>query len=648
MISRRSPSSALLVAVVSVLWLAFGVEANAGDAGFSTLGPDWSEAQKASQREAAIKLLAELQVEIAAGKKDLVIPPGDYRFDSPPKDVLFTALQDAVIHAEGVVFWFDSRTGRRLLFKQCRNVTLKGLTIDTDPLPWLQGTISAVDKKMRTMDFAADPGYRIPEGAALSGHKRVLFFDGQTSLELPIYDDGVVRMENLGDGKIRLAKFASDRAFLDPVILREVQPGDRVAVLLEGATGGGVGLMECSGMRLEDITLYGSGCFAYHEAKGEGGNTYLRCKLVRRPQTNRLMASTRDCFHSFLMQKGPRIENCEFSHAADDLIAIHGFFGVVLEKLSPKEYLLLSPYGSIFRESSVLKVIDPLSGVIRGQAVVAGSAADESPEIVKAARSLPGKLKAEKGISIRSLDDAHVFKVTLDREFDAKLYDLVSCADYSGRGAVVKNNFLHDGHVRGILAKTEDLLIQDNVVERTGHGGIVLTPEYFWLEGPVTSNIRVIGNQLHHNGWSAFDRVGITSSIAAIEVGAHFGKRLFPRTFVAGSLNSGLEIRDNKITEPAGFGILVMNATDVTISNNVITQPFAAGPQPVFYNFSKLPDPGAGYSQEETIKLNDPYYSIFLFATRNAVISGNSSEKPPPFLKGTEASVGSTIGEGSR
>lgn len=597
-------------------------------------GPKWSEEQKKSQREAAVRILSELQSGIAAGKKELVIPPGDYRFDSPAKDVLFSGLENATIHADGAVFWFDSRTGKRLLFKQCHNVTLRGLTVDTDPLPWVQGTITAVDPVAHTMDFLPEQGYPALEGAALEGRKRALFFDGQTARELPVYDDGVVRMEPLGDGKIRIAKFSNDRAFLDPAVERRVRSGDRVALMFEQATGGGIDLLECSGMRLEDLILYGAGGFAYHEAQGGGGNTYLRCKLVRRPDTNRLMAAPRDCFHSFLMEWGPRIENCEFSHAADDLIAIHGFFGVVLSKLSPKEFLFVSPYGKMVRESSSLRLIDPLSNTLRGQGMVVSMLEDKTPELVEGARSLPAKLKAEKGISIRSLDGALVFKVTLDREIQVEPYDLVSCADFSGRGAIVKDNFLHDGHVRGVLAKTEDLLVENNTIERTGHGGIVLAPEYYWLEGPVNSNVRVVGNRLSHNGWSTFDRVGITSSIAAIEIGSHFGKRLFPRTLVPGPLNFGVEILDNRITDPSGPGILVMNTDGIKIRNNSIKTPFAAGLVPGFYDWSKLPSVKNPPEAAGGASFKEPFYGIFIFDSSHVEIAGNSVSNPPSFLKG--------------
>lgn len=597
-------------------------------------GPQWSEEQKAAQREAGTNLLIRLRGEMEGGAKDLVIPSGDYRFDNPPRDVEFAGLEDAVIRAEGVVFWFDSRTGKKVRFRQCRNVTIRGLTIDSDPLPWFQGTITAVDKAARTMEFLSDPGYQVPEGARLDGNKRVLFFDGRTSLELPVYDDRVSRMENLGEGKIRIAKFDSERAFLDPVVQRRVEVGDRVAVLLENDTGGGIESVECSEMHLEDITLYGAGGFAYHEGGGGGGNSYLRCKLVRRPGTSRLMASPRDCFHSYLMERGPRIEQCEFSHAADDLIAIHGFFGIVLEKLSSREFLVISPYGNAFRKNAAIEVIDPASGASRGQGTIEGLEEDSTSENLNAAKSLPAVLKTEKKITIRSLNKPQVFKLTLDRELPVEVHDLVSCSAYAGRGAIVRNNFLHDGHVRGILAKTEDLLIENNVIERTGHGGIVLGPEYFWLEGPVNSNIRVVGNRLSHNGWSAFDRVGITASIAAIEVEARLGNRLFPRTFVTGVLNVGVDILDNEIAESAGPGILVMNTKGIRLEGNVIKAPFSAGRISDFYDWSKLsivPNPPGSQAEAD---FHEPFYGIFIFDSSDVVLGKNSVLDPPSFLKG--------------
>jgi hypothetical protein len=626
----------LLAFLVSSVSLLAGNDTQSGRTSISSVGPQWSEAEKDTQREAAGRLLVKIREEIIGGKKDLTIPAGNYRFDKPAKDVEFTDLSDVAINAQGVVFWFDSGTGKKVRFKRCRNVTIRGLTVDTDPLPWFQGIITSVDRKTRTMEFQSDAGYQVPEGKRLEGGKRVMFFDGQTSLELPVFDDRVMRMENLGGGKIRIAKFDNERIFLDPVVGREVRAGDRVAVLLEQDTGGGVESIDCAGMRLEDITLYGAGGFAYHEARGEGGNTYLRCKLVRRPGTNRLIASPRDCFHSYLVERGPIIKDCEFSFAADDLIAIHGFFGVVLKKYSPREYLVISPYGNVFRKDSAVEIFNPVSGVSRGRVAITDMEEDLNPETLKTVREFPETTKAERNVSIRTLNEAHVFKLTLDRDCDAETNDLLSCPAYSGAGAVVENNSLHDGHVRGILAKTENLLIRNNVIERTGHGGIVLMPEYYWLEGPVNSDIRVVGNRLSRNGWSTYDRAGLTSSIAGIEVSHHLGKRLFPRTLIPGYFNFGVEIRDNIITQPAGFGILVTNTAGVTVVNNVVREPFSAGPRPRFYTFSKMVDSETGFTKEQVSELDNPYYGIWLFTTKDAVVGGNSCEKRPPFLKGGE------------
>jgi hypothetical protein len=45
-------------------------------------------------------------------------------------------------------------------------------------------------------------------------------------------------------------------------------------------------------------------------------------------------------------------------------------------------------------------------------------------------------------------------------------------------------------------------------------------------------------------------------------------------------------------------------------------------------------DPLPEFSAEEIRRFARTYHPIFVFATRDTVIGGNSVENPPPFLKG--------------
>jgi len=612
-----------------LLLLAFAISAKA----VPSAGPRWSEEQKRAQREAARQLISSLKVGIAAGEKSLVVRPGNYRFDEPGSDPLFDGLQDVTIKGDGAVFWFDSRIEMRLQFRNCRNVTLRGVTIDCDPLPWYQGTITKIDRSNLTMNVAPDPGYLTPKGSELDEHDRILFFDGESNIELPVTDDCVTRMEWNGDGTLKIDNIDNENVFKNPVVYRAVQPGDKVAILADKLSGGSIALVNCSAMTLEDVTIYGSGGFAYVEQHGGGGNKYLRCELIRRPNTNRLMASKADGFHSYLMEKGPIIESCEFSHSGDDLLAIHGFYGIITEKLSPTEYRVLCPVNDILRVGSDLTVFDPRTNTDRGHAKVLTCRAEKDSKILKEARDLPAKLKAEENLSLRPLDDASVLTVTIDRDLEAQPNDLTSSGDLCGKGTVVRNSYLHDGHVRGLLAKTQDLLVENNTIKRTAFSGIVLEPEYFWLEGPANMNAHIVGNRLSRNSWSVFSRVGLTSAFGAIEIGSDFGN-LFPREFVRGTFDYNIEIRDNLIKQPAGMGILVMNTNGGQITGNTIVAPFSAGVVPGYYDWSKLGGTKSPLDVRESVQLKDPFFAIFILDSKNIAVENNSILDPPPFLKG--------------
>jgi len=632
-----------------ILWIAF---LSAGSTGLSAAsqpakeenpgpGPSWTEEQKDAQRESARGLMASIEADLAGGKSAIRIPPGDYRFDGTmAKDVRFTGLQDVTMDATGAQFWFAPRFGVR--FDKCRNVKLVGLTIDSDPLPWTQGIIEDLDAKAETIVLRIDPGYSVPAGDQLKQRQRILYFDPTTARELPVYDDKVVEMEPLDEGRVKILRLDSQRVFRDPVPGRPVRIGDRVALMAGSGNGGNFSLKNCEAVTLDRVTSHGAAGFAFFETMGAGGNHYQSCKSVRRPSTNRLMASRADCFHSYLMEKGPVIENCEFSHSGDDLLAIHGFFGVILKAISPKEFLVATPFGRNFNMGSKLEFLSVEGNDTPRPASIVSMEESKDKALLDEAVALPKALQDDFKMRIRGMDGAVVFRVMLDRDIAAEKFDLVSGGDYCGQGAVVRNNFLHDGHVRGVLVKTQDLLVENNKIERTAHGGIVLEPEHYWLEGPFNRRIRILNNTLVGNGWSAFERNGMSASLAAIQVGSHFGKRLFPRTLSGGIHNREIEIRGNTITRPAGFGILVMNAAEANISDNTISEPFSAGPQPTFYHFAKLTVPAGEISEEDTKALAAPYYSIFLFETKDASMSGNASVDAPPFLKGTEGSVNST------
>src|SRR5580698_9361202 len=86
-----------------------------------------------------------LEEAIKEGKTEVVIPPGTYRMTAKPGSphLYLHDVRNLTIVATGVTMICE-KLSRAIAFENCHNVTLKGLTVDYDPLPFTQGTVIRV------------------------------------------------------------------------------------------------------------------------------------------------------------------------------------------------------------------------------------------------------------------------------------------------------------------------------------------------------------------------------------------------------------------------------------------------------------------------------------------------------------------------
>jgi hypothetical protein len=604
----------------------------------TSLGPTWTPQQKEAQRAAGKQVIADLHAAIGRRARKFVIPPGDYRFDSPGgDDFVLQDLTDFGIDAAGVTFWFSPKLGLRI--RHCNRVTIRDLTIDTDPLPWLQGRISAIDPQAKTMDFVIEDGYRTPTPDELSLRRRVLFFDPNTAHEIFVPDERVTELSLLHGNLVRISRFAKNAAFTAPVFPRQPRVGDRIVINDERWNGGNVFLQDCTSNLLDHITVFASANFAFHEEGGEGGNIYRQCRLIRRPNTDRLMASRGDGFHSTLMKHGPIIENCELSSAGDDLLAIQGFFGVIVARESAHTFLVASPFGQNIEASSPLFGYSLPNGNALASAETIAVTEVRDAASLQATNNLRHRLLEIKGVRIRPLTKLTVCLVVLNRSVPWSPLDVVASDSYVGAGAIIRNNYLHDGHIRGILVKSHNTLVQNNVIQRIAHGGIVFESELYWLEGPFNSDAKIVDNRVEDVGWGAFDQKGVSVTLAAITVGNYFGDRIVPRVLTTGTQNHDIQIVNNQIVHPAAFPIWVRNSRNVVITGNNIDAPFAAGNLAQILDLSKLLAAHLTADPASMNILREPYFSILLQNVKNYNVVDNHVKSPPAFYKGTLGSA---------
>ena len=96
-----------------------------------------------------------LDQEISVGNRRIVVPPGRYRVSPKNRQhLVLHNLQDTQIVADGVEM-ICTETTRALTIRGCTNVTVRGLVIDYDPLPFTQGRITSLsaDEKNHEIEF---------------------------------------------------------------------------------------------------------------------------------------------------------------------------------------------------------------------------------------------------------------------------------------------------------------------------------------------------------------------------------------------------------------------------------------------------------------------------------------------------------------
>ncbi len=557
-------------------------------------------------------LIASLAAAVDAGSKTFVIPAAVYRFGR--RSFELKNLREMQIDGQGSTFIFALRGGRVHL-ESCQNVTVKNLFLDMEHPPFIQGTIRAIDRANQTIDFSVDDGflsqYRSGEKSA-----RYVIMDPSGRRELPLPDAPSPPPVELPSGLLRGR----------PV--RLFQPGDdcfdvgsKIVVNMRGS-GGGVSVKGSSGITLEAVVVYAAGSFAFHESgRSEGGNVYRRCKLVPRPGSPSIWAGAADAFHSMNQRRGPHLVDCEFSWAFDDLINIHGFINLVIEKRGPDHLLLAGPFERDFDVGDTLKFYRYPDAVPAGEAVVTEIA--PAPELSRKEierRATDFFRAASSHNPVRSFPGSEPSLVKLDRQVDVKDFDLAVSSAYSGRGAVIENCHLHNGHVRGILLKSPDAIIKNCTIEHIHRSGIVLYAEQYWLEGPFPDNIKIADNALKDCGFASLPEGSITTMSA-------FG---VPRGRVGHAYNiRNIELVGNTITDAPGVAIKLVNADGVLVRNNTVINPLCSLAGARRLDFS-------GDIQRDVLNdvMRNPYYGIVTISSRNVRSSGNRAEQTPAAWRG--------------
>lgn len=605
----------------------------------------FSDEEKAQQRTRGAEIQSALDEAVRSGQNKVDIPPGHYRF---PQGLRIRNAQNLEVNGQNSTFWLEKHG---VTLENCEKFRLRNLIIDTDPVPFMQGEVVAIDTNARTVDVELDPRFLTPPraGTDARGFYHLTYFSPDGERVIPMQWDGVTEWQHLGGNRYRAAKFLNNRLFTKPDPEHPVYPGCRVAfsVKFEDYTYG-IQLISSAECVIEDVKVYGCGAYAFFEKLGDGGHQYRRCLIGRRPGSGRLLANTRDGFHSYLVRNGPLVEDCDFSRAMDDLVAVHGFFSMAVDwQPDGRSFTLVTPFEPDVSEGSQLAFFDFLNGRILGQAAVVKSTALDSEQF-KAMKNKCMELAKSAGLPQRDFtSEGGAFLVMLDGSVKPEGLVGVMSGDFVSKNTVIRRNYLHDTMARGILLKAHGARVESNRIERVAHSGIAVLPESYYMEGPFARDVGIVGNHVEDCATLCYNDHFFEPFIGAIQVSNFMGKRLFdPPSFFSATPNAGVVIQGNTIVRPASVGIFLANTDGAEIVGNTIDRPLTRLAGLSRFNLAEgclgEPAPEADLLQNA----RRPFYAIFLLASKNVLVEGNTVTNPPPHLVG-EVGIGPWV-EGLR
>ena len=482
---------------------------------------------------------------LKADPKRVVIPPGRYRVKPQrAQHLVLRNLSDVQIIADGVEM-ICTETTRALTIANCRNLTLRGLTIDYDPLPFTQGKIVKMSEDKKIHEIELFDGY--PGADSARAFKYEIFRPDTRTLRCPDYGYTIEKVDARHLRVIKNRGRANDPE----------QVGDLIVIGAEYAPDGSAGhAIECSGnvnVRLENIDLFASNCFGFL-AYNCDGSTYYRCRIDRRPAATdpvkradpRLRSLNADAYHSKHAVKGPAIIECVAKFMGDDAVNICGNYHMVTACAGAELRVLA-------KDSLNVEPGDPVELLAYdGTRLPDAKVSKIEPDGVITDAEKAFLLKQRMDERIRTRWNAKAFKVTLDRPVELPMGSLLAAAKRMGNGFLVQGCDFGMNRSRGILIKASNGKVIGNKLTENWGEAIKVSPEYWWLESGSSNDVEIA------------DNVIVDCRTHGIAVYAHGGAgKLAP----AGAHNHVL-ISRNSITGGPVPSIWVTSTDDLRIDHN--------------------------------------------------------------------------------
>jgi len=406
------------------------------------------------------------------------IPEGKYIIEhnsNSDHHILLDGLSNVRINAENVEFVFtDIKTDvDGIKFHGCSNLSIIGLTLSYQTLPYTQGVIDKVVDNKR-IEFTVDKGY--PSATVVTDNQNriiAVVYDKNTLLQKESTYDlfGFVKQISNNKYEVSFDGNTTNMAKGDKIVIRkEANARTLISVL-------------CENIKFEDITIT-SGGVGFFEDSGVGNNTYKNCIVMKGSKPDgasaaRLLSTAADAFHSNGVEKGPQIIGCNFANMGDDGINIHGELINVQSVMDKNQIKIYST-----------KWVKPLN---KGDQIIIVSL-DGTPK---------EGTKTIKQIGDKTGDNCYI--VQLDNISNIAQNDRIYSLNKIGAGFKITDTKISNNRARGMIIKSHNGEISNCVIDGSSMEGILFDSEMTtgnWNEAGDPQNIVVKNTTITNTGYA--------------------------------------------------------------------------------------------------------------------------------------------------
>ena len=459
---------------------------------FLLCGLSWhiTNADEASKSGNLDSIIAEA---LNAGQKNIKIASGVYKLGAKGGAILkFQGLEDVTIDATGAEL-VCLNTTQAIFISKCKNFTLKGLSIDYNPLPFTQGKITEISKDGEEWTVEIFDGYSRPSSVR---DFKLEVYNPQT-LRLRTWDIFSFESKPISEKLLKIV--IKQKRSLQ---MRQERVGDYITIAstnIERSSPHAIVLDDCENTRLENISLYASNCFGYFE-KDCKNSVYINCSLDKRPLDTdivkraipRLRSGNADGFHSKFSKFGPSYINCKSMWNGDDSVAINGKYFLLLS--SEKNKLKIA---SLSGDNFNIDTNDTLE--------IFSTSGKVSYAKVSSVSSVSAMTEFEEDWVVKNIVKHTVLNnrkfapkrmrtcvVEIEQNVDNLLpASLVCAANKIGEGFKIIGGIYGNHRSRGLIIKSGMGVIKGVKIVGARMASILCAPEAYWFEAGHSRNLAI-------------------------------------------------------------------------------------------------------------------------------------------------------------